>query len=246
MLPRPKYFEKLPHSGYLCQPGLDHRGAHARRRTALRRTALSSRHAGQIDELVTPGHRARAHGRAGALVRLPAQGRTAHLFRQPPEPRRPGDDLGGPAGRIAQHHPAHRRQGLLDQDAVQAVDHHRGLQCGLRGARAQGRRRPAAAAGGGAGSRRLAHHLPRGHARPCRGAAAVQVRPVQPGAEVSAGGAGAGLDRQHPAGHAQGRSRPGADPLFGDLRRADRAGAEEERRAFLDRARQAVIALREI
>jgi hypothetical protein len=45
------------------------------------------------------------------------------------------------------------------------------------------RRRPAArpAAGRRAGKRRLADHLPRGHARPRRGAAAVQGRAVQPG-----------------------------------------------------------------
>ena len=48
--------------------------------------------------------------------------------------------------------------------------------------------------------------------------------PVQPGPDVSAGGAGAGLDRQHPARHAQGRSGAGADPVLGHLRRADPAG----------------------
>ena len=45
------------------------------------------------------------------------------------------DDLGRPAGGAARHHPADRRQGLLDQDAVQAVDHDRGVPCHLCGPR---------------------------------------------------------------------------------------------------------------
>ena len=88
-----------------------------------------------------------AHRRAGALVRLPAQGRAAHLLRQPPEPRRPGDDLGRAAAGTAQHHAADRGARLLGQHAVQALDHDRGLQRDLRRARRlQPARMPASSA----------------------------------------------------------------------------------------------------
>jgi hypothetical protein len=64
-------------------------------------------------------------------------------------------------------------------------------------------------------------HLPRRHARPCGRAPAVQGRPVQPGAACSRGGAGARLDQQRAARDAQGRGGAGADPVLGDVWRAD-------------------------
>ena len=126
------------------QPRLHHRGADARCRAALS-SALSSAHACQADEPVPAGAGARAHRRAGALVRLPAQGRTAHLLRQPPEPRGPGDDLGRAAAGTAQHHPTDRGEGLLDRSRRSRMDHHRGVQRDLRRSRAHGRPGPAGA-----------------------------------------------------------------------------------------------------
>ncbi len=61
--------------------------------------------------------------------------------------------------------------------------------------------------------------------RPRRGAAAVQGRAVQPGAEVPRRGAGAGLDCQRAAPHAQGRGGAGAGAVLGELRCADPARA---------------------
>jgi 1-acyl-sn-glycerol-3-phosphate acyltransferase len=65
--------------------------------------------------------------------------------------------------------------------------------------------------------------VPRRHARPCRGPAAVQERPVQPCAAFSGRGAGAGLDPQRAARHAQRRGGAGAGAVFGHVRRAGEA-----------------------
>jgi 1-acyl-sn-glycerol-3-phosphate acyltransferase len=73
---------------------------------------------------------------------------------------------------------------------------------------AAARRGPARAADGSAPPRRLARHLPGGNARPRRRPGAVQVGPVRARAGVPGRPADPGLDRQRPARHAQGRSRP--------------------------------------
>ena len=63
---------------------------------------------------------------------------------------------------------------------------------------------------------------------------------------VPRGPADPGLDRQRAARHAQGRGRAGADPLRRrSSARRSRSQPGEERRAFLDRARAAVMALRD-
>jgi hypothetical protein len=60
-------------------------------------------------------------------------------------------------------------------------------------------------------------------------------------------GAGADLDQQHPTHDAKGRIRAGAGAVLGDLWRTHASlSADEDRKALLDRARQAVIDLREV
>jgi monofunctional biosynthetic peptidoglycan transglycosylase len=177
-LPRqPRRHHRGPHAAWNCLDLPCHK-AHERQPFAP---------AGQADGLFLLGLIRVLTGAQARWLRLPAQGRTAHLFRQPPEPCRPGADVGGPARRTAQHHAAHRGQGLLDQDAVQAMDHHGGVQRHLRGPRQDRRPGPAGAADRGADQRRLHHPVPRRHARQPRGAAALQGRPLQPGAQVPAG-----------------------------------------------------------
>ena len=91
-------------------------------------------------------------GDARALEGLPAEGGAAHLLRQPPEPPRLGADLGRAAERPARRHAADRGARLLDRRALQALDHARGVQRGVRGAAAHRRPGPARAAGRGAGA----------------------------------------------------------------------------------------------
>jgi hypothetical protein len=67
-------------------------------------------HACQVDEPLPAGTDPVPDRRAGSLVWLPAQGGAAHLLCQSPEPCRPGDDLGGAAARTARHHAADCRK----------------------------------------------------------------------------------------------------------------------------------------
>ena len=124
-------------------------------------------------------------GAQGHWYGSPAEGRAAHLLRQPPEPFRLGADLGRAAARPARADPADRGARLLDGDAAQALDHARDLQRGLRQPQrartARRRRGPAGAADRGAAPRRLAGDLSRRHARQQGRAAAVQGGPVSPG-----------------------------------------------------------------
>jgi hypothetical protein len=98
---------------------------------------------------------------------------------------------------------------------------------------------------GGAGRRRLAHHVPRGHAQHRRRhPAAAEERPLSPGARLPQRAAGAGVDREPEARAAQGHAGADSAGLHGALRHADGAGRGEDKNTFIARARAAMLDLR--
>jgi hypothetical protein len=183
--------------------------------------------------------------RPGPLAGLPAQGRTAHLFRQPPEPCRPGADVGGAARRAAQHHPP-----IAAKDYWTKTPFKQWITTAVFNAIYVDRAKtgdqdplePLIEALTNGDSIILFPEGTRGnHEEPQKFKAGLYNLALK----FPQRGAGAGLDQQRAARHAQGRGRAGAHPVLGDLRRADCAGPGEDRGEFLDRARQAVMDLRE-
>ena len=208
--------------------------------------ALSSRHAGQIDELVLLGSCACSPGAQARWYGCPPKAEQRIYFAN----HQSHADLvmiwAALPRRTAQHHPAHRRQGLLDQtpfkqwittavfNAVYVERERKGDEDPLQ---------PLVEALEAGDSIIIFPEGTRGHAEEPQPFKAGLYNLAQRFPQVVLVPAWIdNIQRVMPKGEVV----PGADPVFGDLRRADRAGAEEERRAFLDRARQAVIALREI
>ena len=199
--------------------------------------------------LMSPGcaglHRPADHRRTRPLARQPAEGRAAHLLRQPPEPLRLGADLGRAAARAARRDAADRGTRLLDGDALKHWLTREVFNAVYvsRTPKRSDDEDPLEPLVDALRQRRFAGHLSRRHAQQQGRAAAVQVRGCTTWPSSFRRAADPGVDRQRAACDAQGRSRAGADPVLGDLRRAAAARCRRRQAAFLARARDAVIAL---